>query len=129
VVDPRELAPEGWHVATDEDWATLIEFLGSATASSKMKETGTGHWSATSPSVTNESGFTALPAGYRTEPFSDDSFWGLTYLTIFWTSTIDNEISAALFYAMSHNESTVSRSEVPLEMVSFFGYAVRCVKD
>ncbi len=28
LMDPRGLAPEGWHIPTEEEWKTLIEYLG-----------------------------------------------------------------------------------------------------
>ena len=38
VDDKRGLAPDGWHVATDEEWTTLSHFLGGEfTAGKKMK--------------------------------------------------------------------------------------------
>jgi uncharacterized protein (TIGR02145 family) len=40
VVDPRGLAPKGWHIPTDEEWGTLIDALGGEFfASEKMKST------------------------------------------------------------------------------------------
>lgn len=45
VNDSRGLAPEGFHVPSDTEWTTLINFLGGASnAGGKMKETGTNHW-------------------------------------------------------------------------------------
>ena len=38
VVDKRGLAPEGWHVPSDEEWTVLIDYLGGeAAAGTKMK--------------------------------------------------------------------------------------------
>ncbi len=45
VNDKRGLAPEGWHVPTDAEWATLITYLGGKdVAGGKLKETDTTHW-------------------------------------------------------------------------------------
>lgn len=44
VSDPRNIAPEGWHVATDAEFTELASFLGgNAIAGNKLKETGTTH--------------------------------------------------------------------------------------
>ncbi len=45
VNDSRNIAPEGWHIPTDEEWQTLVEYLGgSSVAGGKLKEEGTDHW-------------------------------------------------------------------------------------
>ena len=42
VVDRRNIAPEGWHVPTDDDWQELVDYLGGEViAGGKMKSTGT----------------------------------------------------------------------------------------
>jgi uncharacterized protein (TIGR02145 family) len=61
VTDSRHLAPAGWHVATDEDWNILANFVGGN--SGKLKETGTSHWNDPNVGATNETGFTARPGG------------------------------------------------------------------
>lgn len=64
-VNTGKLCPDGWHVPSSDEWVELEGFLGTEVAGLKMKETGTLHWTSTSPEVTNESGFTALPGGLR----------------------------------------------------------------
>ena len=66
VVKTCKLCPSGWHVPTDAEWTILENHLGGiSVAGGKMKETGTEHWFAPNTDATNESGFTALPGGWR----------------------------------------------------------------
>jgi uncharacterized protein (TIGR02145 family) len=66
VNDSRNLAPSGWHIATDAEWNILTTFLGGeSVAIGKLKEIGTKHWSDPNSEATNECGFTALPGGFR----------------------------------------------------------------
>ena len=65
VTDPRGLAPAGWHVPTDAEWTTLIDYLGGVlVAGGKMKSTGTTYWRIPNTDATNSSGFSALPGGW-----------------------------------------------------------------
>ena len=42
VADSRNIAPEGWHVPTDEEWQVLVDYLGGAAlAGGKLKSKGT----------------------------------------------------------------------------------------
>jgi uncharacterized protein (TIGR02145 family) len=60
-----KLCPVGWHVPSDEEWSTLVTFLGGdSTAGSKLKGKGTIHWTSPNRDGDNSSGFTALPAGF-----------------------------------------------------------------
>ena len=72
LTDERGLAPEGWHIATEEEWNDLIECLGGTeVAGGKLKISGTQYW--TSPNVgsgatgkaSNSSGMSLLPDGFR----------------------------------------------------------------
>ena len=66
VGDNRNIAPEGWHVSTDDEWQTLIDLVdGNSVAGGKLKEAGTDHWNSPNTGATNEMGFTALPGGSR----------------------------------------------------------------
>ena len=65
-VNTGKLAPTGWHVPTDAEWTELTDYIGGTFVSGGiLKEAGTTHWASPNTGSTNESGFTALPGGYR----------------------------------------------------------------
>jgi uncharacterized protein (TIGR02145 family) len=69
-VNTRKLCPNGWHVSGEKEWIVLTTYLGGAKiAGGKLKETGTAHWNSPNTDATNESGFTALPGGGRSNLF------------------------------------------------------------
>ena len=58
------ICPNGWHLPSEAEWQQLADFLGgSEIAGGKLKETGNGHWTSPNAGATDETGFTALPAG------------------------------------------------------------------
>jgi len=127
-VNTGKLAPAGWHVATDADWATLVAYLGGDTvAGGKLKSTGTveaitGLWFSPNTGATNSSGFTALPDGYR---FSTTSgFDQINRHGYWWTATV-NGTSTAWEYDITYNYADAYRNY----SLKTDGYNVRCVKD
>lgn len=69
VINERNIAPEGWHVPSREEWQELIDYLGGEDlAGGKLKEEGTINWKTPNFGGTNESGFTALPTGFVNYP-------------------------------------------------------------
>lgn len=64
VIDPRGLAPIGYHIPSDQEWTELTSFLGGEEiAGGKLKEVGINHWKSPNKGATNEVGFTLLPSG------------------------------------------------------------------
>ena len=62
----KKLAPDGYHVPTAAEWATLVNTLGGEdTAGASLKDIGTTYWNNPNEGATNSSGFTARPGGYR----------------------------------------------------------------
>ena len=85
VIDSRNIAPAGWHVPTDAEWKTLTTYLGGdSVAAGKMIEAGTKHWIDPNIGATNESGFSATPAGLLTLLYM---FSALGYGVDYWSST------------------------------------------
>lgn len=122
VDDGRNIAPEGWHVPTDAEWQTLVDYLGGdAVAGGKLKETGTTHWNDPNTGATNESGFTALPGGTR---YRSGSFLDMGRYAYFWSSTEIYSLNA-WYRSLYYNYSQVYR----YGMVKHYGFSVRCVKD
>lgn len=58
------ICPDDWHIPTETEWKTLKYHLWK-NVGGKMKEIGIVHWHVPNSGATNESGFTALPGGYR----------------------------------------------------------------
>jgi len=120
VSDPRGLAPEGWHVASDIEWQELVETLGGEKAAgTKLKSKVL--WKLPLVGADNSSGFTAIPSGYRS---SNGSFALLGTNSSFWTSTENNGYSA-WYRDMYNTFSAVYR----INSTKTQGFAVRCVKD
>jgi|AP95_1055475.scaffolds.fasta_scaffold01111_5 uncharacterized protein (TIGR02145 family) len=128
VVDERAIAPDGWHVPTNDEWETLIDFLGGQSiAGGQLKSTGTtdeetGLWKAPNEGATNESGFTGLPGGYRdndTGGYEDVSVTGS-----FWTST-ELHSSASYQWSLYHDWEGANGSA----WHNTHGYSVRCVMN
>ena len=121
-VNTGKLCPAGWHVPTDAEWTQLIDYLGGENiAGGKLKETGTTHWLSPNTGATNETGFTALPGGWRNEDGTFHSIenygqWGRSteYLTMW-----------AWFRGMYSGFSNVDRHTLPRRDA----FSVRCVKD
>jgi uncharacterized protein (TIGR02145 family) len=123
VSDPRGLSPKGWHIATDEEWTTLINFLGGESITGeKLKEAGLAHWISPNTGATNESGFTALPGDLR-----DYHGWFNNYIGTkghWWSSTEDDTTYSWVRY-MYYNFGGVNRYLNNKKN----GFSVRCVWD
>lgn len=118
VVDPRGLAPEGWHVSTDADWTKLAEFLGGKIGSAARIKSTSG-WNRNGNGI-NETGFNALPGGTRSinEQYSFAGNYGF-----WWTSTEYDSFSGWNRF-LGFSNTDINRSTGWKQ----FGSSVRCVK-
>lgn len=133
VTDNRNIAPEGWHVPSDTEWITLTDYLGGENvAGGKLKEAGTIHWLSPNTGATNESGFTALPGGDRSDwnRESPGSFEDLGHLGRWWSSTGTDSQSGVNVWSrtMVYSSGEVLRyNNHPTWEVIL--HSVRCIKD
>jgi uncharacterized protein (TIGR02145 family) len=122
VIDPRGLAPKGWHVPSDSEWTLLTTYLGGEVeASGKLKETGLFNWSSPNIGATNETGFSAIPGGYRLG-YGNCEYIG--YFCYFWTSSKSwgdySWFRPLYFHDIRTYKDYIQRS---------WGLSVRCIKD
>jgi uncharacterized protein (TIGR02145 family) len=122
VNDNRGLCPTGWHISTDAEWTILTTFLGQWVSGGKLKSTGTTYWKSPNLAATNESGFSALPGGYR---YRDGRFIDIRNLAYFWI-TNGNDYNDELNRFLAYNFSYVSTYSGHTEQN---GFSVRCLKD
>ena len=122
VTGSRNVCPDGWHLPTDAEWTTLITYLGGdMPAGGKLKEIAISHWQTPNTGATNETGFTALPGGYRdiSGPFHDIGNYG------FWWSATEFTATAAWYRGMLYNGSNAYREHA----LALSGFSVRCLRD
>jgi uncharacterized protein (TIGR02145 family) len=121
-VNTGKLAPKGWHIPSNVEWAALATYLGGeSVAGYKLKETGTTHWKGTNTDATNETGFTALPGGYRDY---DGAFSYFAYYGVWWSSTGDGSANAWDYFMSYVYDNLKSLGGHKTD-----GISVRCVKD
>ena len=119
VNDPRGLAPNGWHLPSEDEWTVLVDYLGGEEkAGAKLKskigwtEDGNG---------TNSSGFSGLPGGNR---FVSGSFYGIGDYGYWWSATEFNTI-----FAYSRVLSRDSGDLKRVDASKARGLSVRCLRD
>ena len=116
------ICPTGWHLPSDAEWTTLTTYLGGeSVAGGKMKEAGESHWTSPNTGATNESGFTALPGGYR---YLSGTFLNVGSYGSWWSSTQSNTDSA-WYRSLLYYYSRVNRNYYNKE----YGFSVRCLRD
>jgi uncharacterized protein (TIGR02145 family) len=126
--DIRGLIPEGWHLPSDEEWTELENFLGGTkVAGGKLKSTGTiesgdGLWFSPNKDATNESNFSAEPAGIRD---MNGNFLNLGYYTNYWTST-GYQSGTVWIRSLLYLSPSSSRVYITYEGS---GFSVRCILD
>lgn len=133
VNDPRGLAPAGWHIPNENEWNLLIKCIDNnsdtscsscmalSLAGGRMKTYGTSLWLSPNTGGINSSGFTAVPAGYRT---GIGGFESQRELTGWWSI---NEYTS--YYSYWHAVFYNSADALKNNQVKSCGYSVRVVRD
>jgi len=118
IIDPRGLAPKGWHLPSDEEWTTLTNQLGGENiAGTKMKSKELWSYDGNG---TNESGFSALPGGIR----GPSSFGALDIFGYWWSSS-ETDPTGVWVRSLKAMDGIVYREDISKKG----GYSARCLKD
>lgn len=142
VVDNRNIAPKGWHVPSNADWDSLVNFLiansynyDGTTDSNKIAQSlaAKTDWTTSTTQGTpgynltlnNKSGFSALPSGAR---FPNGSFHYLGQQCYWWSTTADvgsfNQVAPYHCNLYSDKNKLFGSADM-----STWGFSVRLVKD
>jgi len=126
------VCPDGWHLPGDSEWKQLEMFLGMSQAEADeenwrgeneggaMKHSGIQYWTSPNTGSTNESGFSALPAGWRD---GAGYFRNLGTSARFWSSSKRGDY--AWVRQLDYNSSLIFRGTIGL----YEGISVRCIKN
>jgi uncharacterized protein (TIGR02145 family) len=128
----KNVCPSGWHVPTDSEWSTFINYLdpnadggnnngNGNIAGGKMKSSGTQYWQSPNNGASNESGFSGLPSGCRG---SNGAFNANGIICLWWCSS-EYSPGNAWQRQLGNDSSSVSRGFNN----KGFGFSVRCLKD
>jgi uncharacterized protein (TIGR02145 family)/uncharacterized repeat protein (TIGR02059 family) len=118
----KNVCPTSWHVPSDDEWTILTNYLGgTSVAGGLLKETGFDHWQNPNAGATNETGFTALPGGYR---HSDGTCLTIGLYGYWWSSTEFSMTDARARYM--HYDNTIVNRDYSYKP---YGFSVRCLKD
>ena len=120
VNDPRGLAPEGWHIPSDDEWTVLGNYLGgNENAGSKMKSTN--GWN-NNGNGNNESGFNGSACGIREFQEALFCYFGVNG---YWWSSTSSTSNSSIYRQLNYYQTALlggSRDK-------YTGMSVRCVRD
>jgi len=129
VTDSRNIAPKGWHVPTMDDWKTLDAYLKirGVDSGGALKEPGNVHWKQPNKAATNETGFSALPAGFRA--WGNGGFQRPGQSVGFWVSAINirDKVWGASIVSLDYNKSILHISEGGNNLKG--GLSIRLIRD
>jgi uncharacterized protein (TIGR02145 family) len=134
-VNTDSLCPSGWHVPSDAEWVELELKIGLSSEDANLlglRGSNEGSKIAGNEDLWNdgalvneasfeETGFMALPGGYRS---SAAIFYSVGDCARFWSSTEYNSTDA-MFRYLDNTDSKIGRQYSP----KMHGRSVRCIKD
>jgi len=119
----KTVCPSGWHLPSDEEWSTLINFIDASSAGTKLK--AKEGWnndldSTINGNGTDDYGFSALPGGYK----SVSNFFSMGSSGYWWSST-ETDTSHSSRISMARAPAKVNEGAT----VKTSSLSVRCIKD
>jgi uncharacterized protein (TIGR02145 family) len=119
VVDSRHICPSGWREPTLSDWQILSAFVNNNGGA--IKSTSTSIWGPNNVGANNNSGFSAIPCGYKGTIAEFRDFGQRGY---YWTSSSNG--SSTSWYCRMYVNNTIletPNTDKPVAM------GVRCIRE
>jgi uncharacterized protein (TIGR02145 family) len=110
------ICPSGWHVPSDAEWTTLVNFVGSSTAGTQLKAMPP-YWNGS-----DTHGFSALPGGSRYT--GGAAFWDVGSGGAWWSAT-EHGAAIARYRVMYPSHSGVGTNWDG----KAYGFSLRCAQD
>lgn len=134
VLDTSGVCPCGWHVASELEYAVLIDYLGGLyDAMEKMKSSWISSPNGVSWIEVNESGnvyrgnnfsgYNALPGGRA----GSSTFSNMDTLAVFWAQALDN--SESVMIRIGNNPYVEKQTLLNSFMQENSYHSIRCIKD
>lgn len=137
VMDPRGLAPVGWHIPNYEEWRELFKAAGVGAGNNLSSKKGwnKGYWGKAKSN--NSTGFSVQPSTYINcegvfFPVMNDyvRFWTSTNSTGYYTDYIGSYKTLGSAYCLQFSNGNGGNVSILRENTAYcFGYSVRCIKD
>jgi uncharacterized protein (TIGR02145 family) len=109
----------GWHLPSQEEWATLVNYMGGYTvAGTKLKAT----YGWTNTVGTDNYGFTVLPAGWYG---LNNVYRDFGTISKIWTSTLYRNSTTSAYIRQFNYTSNATETDAPFKMY----LSVRLIKD
>jgi uncharacterized protein (TIGR02145 family) len=122
VVDPRGLAPIGWHIPSDDEWTALVDYLYRATnftfPGTIMKSTSGWKFESNGTLI---KGFSGQPGGYCNEL---GETYSVGYKGVWW-SLKEKDEGNAWSRGLDCYHNNVDKEHYNKKM----GLSIRCIKD
>jgi uncharacterized protein (TIGR02145 family) len=115
----KKAVPPGWHLPSNEEWDTLIEFCGGKDVAGKKLKAASG-WNDYGNGTDNY-GFAALPGGNR---YSDGLFYNAGNYGYWWSAS-EYDAGNAYYRYMSYNYDSAYLNNYDKTGL----FSVRCLQD
>jgi uncharacterized protein (TIGR02145 family) len=121
----KNVCPTGWHIPNSDDINSLMNYL-SNNPGGKLKAIGYNYWNSPNVGATNETGFSAIGTGYRS-----NDFWGNKSVVEYWckNGTSANILGINAGMEGGSNQFTSDLYYNFENLTSNKGYSIRCIKD
>lgn len=129
VVESGKICPVGWHVPSQEEWKTLLDYLGDD-AANQLKDANSNLWKVKG-NATNSTGFSGLPGGQRS---NEGEFRDFRERGIWWISGKEIlGLSEFIYYMeMIHSPcdgNKIREGAAGYEYLNNTGFSIRCIKN